>query len=131
MDFAARVQGVGNKAAELQTLLQRETELDTDPDPEIDAFMKASLILVLSSALWPVAHAMELQCMNCNVAEPRVFPLSIGNCVGMCSSCLCISTSAEVLWHCAGSSAAWHALFCRHRADAAPAGVSCSDLTLS
>jgi hypothetical protein len=45
MDFAARVQGVGNKAAELQTLLQRETELDTQPDPEIDAFMKASLLV--------------------------------------------------------------------------------------
>ena len=42
MDFAARVQGVGNKAAELQTLLEREIELGADPDPEIDAFMKAS-----------------------------------------------------------------------------------------
>jgi hypothetical protein len=51
MDFAARVQGVGNKAAELQTLLQRETELDADPDPEIDAFMKASLLMCVISAL--------------------------------------------------------------------------------
>ena len=51
MDFAARVQGVGNKAAELQALLQRETELDTQPDPEIDAFMKASLMTFVISML--------------------------------------------------------------------------------
>lgn len=43
MDFAARVQGVGHKAAELQTLMDREAELGIDPDPEIDAFMKVSL----------------------------------------------------------------------------------------
>jgi len=41
LDFAARCQGVGHKAAELQLLQQREAELGIAPDPELEAFMKA------------------------------------------------------------------------------------------
>ena len=40
MDFSARVNGVGHKAQELRTLMEREAEQGIDPDPEMDAFMK-------------------------------------------------------------------------------------------
>ena len=42
-DFAARCQGVGHKADELEELLKREKELGITPDPDMDAFMKAEI----------------------------------------------------------------------------------------
>ena len=41
-DFAARCQGVGLKAANLQRLLELEEAMDITPDPAVDAYMKAS-----------------------------------------------------------------------------------------
>ena len=41
-DFAARCQGVGLKATNLQRLLELENELGITPDPAVDAYMKAS-----------------------------------------------------------------------------------------
>ncbi|KAL3140482.1 hypothetical protein ABBQ38_004739 [Trebouxia sp. C0009 RCD-2024] len=42
MDFAARVQGVGHKAEELQELQKREKEQSIEPDWEVDALLKAA-----------------------------------------------------------------------------------------
>ncbi|KAK9861391.1 hypothetical protein WJX84_002559, partial [Apatococcus fuscideae] len=44
LDFAARCQGVGHKAGYMEQLRQREKEMGIDPDPEIDAFMRASTV---------------------------------------------------------------------------------------
>ncbi len=46
LDFSARCQGIGQKQSELRTLMEREAAAGIDPDPEIDAFMKASSKLV-------------------------------------------------------------------------------------
>lgn len=46
MDFSASVNGVGHEAQELKTLMDREAEQGIDPDPEMDAFMKASSLLI-------------------------------------------------------------------------------------
>ena len=50
LDFSTRVQGSGNRAAELAELRKREKEQNIAPDPEIDAFMKANAIQV--QAIW-------------------------------------------------------------------------------
>ncbi|DBA84895.1 TPA: transcription factor [Trebouxia sp. C0004] len=42
-DFAARCQGVGHKADELEELLKREKEMGITPDPELDAYMRAEI----------------------------------------------------------------------------------------
>ena len=42
MDFAARVQGGGRRPQELRQLQELEAAAGLLPDPEIDAFMKAS-----------------------------------------------------------------------------------------
>lgn len=41
-EFAARCQGVGLKAANMRRLLELEEEKGITPDPEVDAYMKAS-----------------------------------------------------------------------------------------
>ncbi|KAL0028027.1 hypothetical protein WJX77_001480, partial [Trebouxia sp. C0004] len=43
LDFAARCQGVGHKAQELQELQKKEKEMNVQPDWEIDAFTKAQI----------------------------------------------------------------------------------------
>ncbi|DBA79271.1 TPA: hypothetical protein ACH3X2_007820 [Trebouxia sp. C0005] len=43
LDFAARCQGIGHKAEELQELQKKEKEMNVQPDWEIDAFTKAQI----------------------------------------------------------------------------------------
>ena len=43
-EFAARCQGVGLKAADLKHVLQLEHEKGITPDPDVDAYMKASAL---------------------------------------------------------------------------------------
>ena len=43
LDFAARVQGVGHKEAELRMLIEREAAAGVEADPEVDAFLKVQL----------------------------------------------------------------------------------------
>ena len=78
-DFAARCQGVGHKADELEALLQREKEQGITPDPVLDAFMRAEvrtgkkesivtdliikmLGLDVSSDSWPALLCMHITC---------------------------------------------------------------------
>ena len=43
-EFAARCQGVGLKAANLERLLQMEQEKNITPDPAVDTYMKADAL---------------------------------------------------------------------------------------
>lgn len=44
LDFSGRCQGVGTQYEMLTELMRREREAGIKPDPEIDAFMKATAV---------------------------------------------------------------------------------------
>ncbi len=66
LDFAARVQGVGVKKAELESLLAKSGSGNAPSDAEVDAFLSACTdSSAMSSLCYPLLSMLRSQCGHC------------------------------------------------------------------